>query len=228
MPFRLRAPITCLALGLLTSVAIAWIAASTPATLDGDAERLQARGLDSRRRTIVELSLARRTTLFGTRTSCKLTGAATPVKITVFDQPLPGWARQAAEPWLTGRRITPPDEYCDARMICATGFPFRCAQYTYTLPQSVPSAWLQTTRGVAAGAFEIARSTGTPTRLPFIPIWPGLLLNTLCFATTWWLIHAIAAQARRSRRHRRNLCLNCGYPRAGLTPAAPCPECGKA
>lgn len=51
------------------------------------------------------------------------------------------------------------------------------------------------------------------------PIAPLMLLSGL--AICWWPRRLAA------RRFRRNQCVDCGYSRAGLSPDAPCPECGR-
>jgi len=65
--------------------------------------------------------------------------------------------------------------------------------------------------------------------IPLKPLWPGLLLNTLCFGTAGAILLPLPGAAVRTLRHRirrrRNLCEHCAYPRpAG---ASTCPECGR-
>jgi hypothetical protein len=67
---------------------------------------------------------------------------------------------------------------------------------------------------------------GEPRRVPTLPIWPGLVANTLLFSTGWWLLLSAPVWLRRGRRKARGRCIACGYDRAGLAPAANCPECG--
>jgi len=75
-------------------------------------------------------------------------------------------------------------------------------------------------------------------RYPVRPIWGGLLLNVLFFASAAYFpalgLLALgraalrpvrrAAHRRRERRAGRPLCPRCRYP--VLRPDAPCPECG--
>lgn len=67
--------------------------------------------------------------------------------------------------------------------------------------------------------------------LPLIPIWAGLALNTLLFATPWLvlaLLLALPGALIRWRRRRRDRCVGCGYPKPDSAPHDPerCPECG--
>ncbi len=59
--------------------------------------------------------------------------------------------------------------------------------------------------------------------LPLFPAWPGFTLNTLFYAGLLWLIVAAPGAARRRWRTRRGRCAACGYP---IGPGAICSECG--
>ncbi len=61
--------------------------------------------------------------------------------------------------------------------------------------------------------------------LPYRPIWPGLLLNTLFYAAIWFAFFTGLAAVRTGRRLRRGLCPVCRYDLRGL-PERACPECG--
>lgn len=57
------------------------------------------------------------------------------------------------------------------------------------------------------------------------------LVNWWILDVPWWPVVVLAgAVALRAQRHvvriRRCGCHRCGYPRAGIAPDAPCPECG--
>ena len=55
-----------------------------------------------------------------------------------------------------------------------------------------------------------------------VPLWPFVVVPGFGSAIAWRLdTHA-------RRRSRLGLCPKCGYNRAGLSPAAVCPECGAA
>lgn len=61
--------------------------------------------------------------------------------------------------------------------------------------------------------------------LPYLPLWRGVILNTLFYAAIWWLLLALPRLIRRTLRARRGLCPRCAYDMRGLTNAH-CPECG--
>ncbi len=67
-----------------------------------------------------------------------------------------------------------------------------------------------------------------PTRI----VWPGLVTNTVFFATCCWLLTfgpvRLHRRTRAWRRSRAGLCLDCGYDRRGLAADSRCPECGAA
>ena len=65
---------------------------------------------------------------------------------------------------------------------------------------------------------------GDPPRVwPLYPIWSGLAVNTLLYATAAWVALWAWAQVRQWRRKSRGLCVRCRYEVAGL---GRCPECG--
>lgn len=66
--------------------------------------------------------------------------------------------------------------------------------------------------------------------LPYTPIWPGLIGNTLVFSAVWAALLALpmlALRWRRSRRAGAGQCPKCRYDLRGLSAGTPCPECGK-
>ena len=76
------------------------------------------------------------------------------------------------------------------------------------------------------GVFKIERPINDwklPRYLPYGPIWPGLIVNTLVYATVLIVIIWLLLTARYKLRLRRNLCPNCKYP-IGVSEV--CTECG--
>ena len=75
-------------------------------------------------------------------------------------------------------------------------------------------------------------SPGFPLRsirgLPYRPIWPGFLINTVLYAFVLCLLFAAPFALRRHRRIKRGLCLKCGYNlRNRPSDSSVCPECGE-
>ncbi|HEX2838323.1 MAG TPA: hypothetical protein VHN77_09380 [Phycisphaerales bacterium] len=63
--------------------------------------------------------------------------------------------------------------------------------------------------------------TGTNGYILSVPLWLPFVLITLPTALAWRL-DTIA-----TRRAKLGACPTCSYPRTGLAPSSPCPECGK-
>lgn len=64
------------------------------------------------------------------------------------------------------------------------------------------------------------------TTLPYLPIWPGLLADTLFYALLLATLHQLTTRARRAHRRKRNRCPTCDYDLRGLT-TPNCPECAR-
>ncbi len=60
--------------------------------------------------------------------------------------------------------------------------------------------------------------------LPLLPIWPGIAVNTLFYATLLWLLLLGRFALRRFLRVRRGLCPTCAYP---IGESSVCTECGE-
>jgi hypothetical protein len=67
-------------------------------------------------------------------------------------------------------------------------------------------------------------------RIPYLPIWHGVVINTLVFAMMWgivlFLINFAVRGVVRTMRSWRGRCRTCAYSRAGLGASVACPECG--
>ena len=61
--------------------------------------------------------------------------------------------------------------------------------------------------------------------IPLIPIWIGLLADSVVFGFIIFLANSGMKRWRRSRRQRKGLCLQCGYDQRGDNTVG-CPECG--
>lgn len=78
-------------------------------------------------------------------------------------------------------------------------------------------------RGVIEFGADPADPSRQPIRLPYLPVWLGVVVNTALFAALWMLPLVGIPALRRNRRRRRGLCSRCAYELAGLMV---CPECG--
>ncbi len=59
--------------------------------------------------------------------------------------------------------------------------------------------------------------------LPWRPLWPGSIVNTIFYATILWLLIPGPFAFRRFLRVKRGLCPKCAYP---MGESAVCTECG--
>jgi hypothetical protein len=83
------------------------------------------------------------------------------------------------------------------------------------------------------GGIALGRAAGQGSfvldALPMRPLWRGLAINSLFYASAWLLILLLLRGGRRylaRQRNQRFACANCGYLRQGLPARACCPECG--
>ena len=79
--------------------------------------------------------------------------------------------------------------------------------------------------GIQLDSFRMGGSTAMWRALPYHPLWPGLIVNTLLYAGLLGIVVLLPGWARRSLRRRRHQCESCGYP-VGSSPV--CTECGSA
>lgn len=64
-----------------------------------------------------------------------------------------------------------------------------------------------------------------PTRVPYHPIWPGFLINTLFYAAIWLGLFFVMKRVSRHLRSPLGRCPRCRYDLRGDLDAG-CPECG--
>lgn len=149
----------------------------------------------------------------------------------VFDGP--SWTNPPVSPIdgifdSTVRRGSPAQDPLTSRRCvslghCASGWPLLALEGRWLTFSD--STWM------AQGAvMRESRSTSVtssqqrPRLIPLIPRWPGLIGNTLIFASPLIALFTLFTLVRRRLRTRRGLCPVCAYPSsASLTT---CPECG--
>lgn len=68
--------------------------------------------------------------------------------------------------------------------------------------------------------------SGLPDGLPTGVLTRGMLVNTATYAAAWFGLLFVPARIRRRMAAKTGLCPACRYDLRGLTPGAPCPECG--
>ena len=77
------------------------------------------------------------------------------------------------------------------------------------------------------GGIELKWKGGGGPLLPYLPVWRGLIVNTVFYGIMFWVLIFSWPVGRRVIRSRRGLCLWCGYDLHG-TEHDRCPECGRA
>ena len=228
-----RRLVTACVLGLLTTLAVALVLGATsaygsrntrfgarlrdPSAGEGVGE-LRARVFGRRGRVVIETAARRRYAEVGT--------GPTPETI------VPAWARHVALPWLDSGAAWPAEDAADARAIRATGWP--CAtlfhRYAWREDRTLPFQG----EYVTPGGIRLEASRGTPgawpitypRALPLLPIWRGLLADSLLFGVAWLLVLNIAPALRRKLTSKTGHCGACGYNLQGLSRGSACPECG--
>jgi hypothetical protein len=107
-----------------------------------------------------------------------------------------------------------------------SGWPFR-AMRSYYVEESGPLADPRNNRvvGIERPREPPFSKTGpSPALLPYLPIWPGFLANTVIFTLVLGLITRSASGAARRFRARAGKCPSCGYC---VRAASRCSECGR-
>ena len=100
----------------------------------------------------------------------------------------------------------------------SSGLPFRCVQR------------IEWTSQAGCLIDTVAQRGGIPygkygESLPWLPEWAGLAGDTAVWGTPWLGLFVLVGRWRRIRREKRGLCPACGYALAGLPAGSACPEC---
>lgn len=214
----------CLLLGLLTSIALAWVAAIELHGTIGS-------GTNGRIGIGTEWVGRVETDVFSRIVTVRRVGDG---------RPPPRWTDPDAQPQLDlpapfQALVEPPysDNYTKARGL-VTGLPFPCLFYSRRLdgPYYLIEDWDYTNRGVLRGynPFEnIADAQGHAMLLPLRPYWPGLLASVSVLAVSWFVLPFIGYTFRILRavwRRRKRRCAFCAHQLHD--DADLCTECGRA
>lgn len=141
--------------------------------------------------------------------------------------------REYVVTWPSPSGRPPPPESPPARLkppvrtwwFYESGWPFR-AFWGWQREDRLASGTTKTTSFVWWLPYlrEQALYMPTHTWVPCLPLWPGLIANTLIYATMWWTLIATPFALRRALRRRRGQCPKCGYDCSASGDV--CPECG--
>jgi hypothetical protein len=101
------------------------------------------------------------------------------------------------------------------RQVVATGWPAKCLALTVSTSK----------QGVTRHQSVILPFVPHRRRLPSVPIWAGLLANTLVYATVTLLVAQATRTVQRARRRRGGHCPSCGYDLQFRFDVG-CAECG--
>lgn len=233
----------CLIGGLITTVLVAWsLALWKEVSWDKHTSRVRAsRDLDpaageSEGRVRVE-----RFTAFGSvfyegallppagsvgsfSTSTSLSPGTLPLVDPLPEEIVPAWIRPVVAPWTRGVK-EPNSTYVDAR-----GWPLLALHCRYDIDRSTGKLIAKTRGGIELGGKIITKGSwyggGYPPSLPLTVRWVGVVGNTAFYGGSMAMLVFGAMTTRRFIRHRRGLCIGCGYELAGTT-GPTCPECGR-
>ena len=106
-----------------------------------------------------------------------------------------------------------------------TGWPLK--SFAAVVVESRRSPAVKYSEQELIGGIELNWRGGGGPILPYLPVWRGLIVNTVFYGAMFWLMFASWPVGRRIIRSRRGLCLWCGYDLHG-TEHDRCPECGRA
>ena len=81
---------------------------------------------------------------------------------------------------------------------------------------------------LVVGLYRFGGTSKDRYALPLRPIGPGLAANIATFTAAWAILWLAFSQARTLTRRIRGRCPACNYDLRGLAPGTPCPECGRA
>lgn len=148
---------------------------------------------------------------------------------------LPAWALDQVVPWLSSPSLWPQANSRETRSVEMTGWPLLCLFSLQVVHRDIiQSSYRQLDQGgiwLPQGRFH--RRVGStltgwtrPVILPYRFHGPSLIANGVMYALVWSLLLFAPKSLRSHLRRRRNLCPRCAYSLLNLPPNSPCPECG--
>lgn len=200
-----------LALGLMTTLAVAVYGGYRNATESfrpaAESRQVQHQGMSFD-------STVRRGALYETF-NISAHGYALYAKAPEYGEVLPGWL---------------PDSYfrddrssLDYLLAIGQGWPFRALRYAKV--RDFSPDWLTFT-DTAWPRLRITLPNGELMRIGLVPIWRGLIANTVIFGVVWFAVLFLPGLLRRARRLRHGKCVCCGYDLRASPAGGLCPECG--
>ncbi len=232
MKRRLLTIAVCLLLGAVVNVAVAWgcavwidvgYVASSRVSQQSESDALEWQYSIYRRRGGTKIRLQLLMLDKGQRDDAGPAPATLPAGVPRWHR---GWPRETQVSWY-GSEFPRTHEARGWPLLSMWSEYFTHGNQTIEELRSNPGSLTYTTlpyRGIALKTgtrqtFPIERV------LPLGMIWPGFAVNTLLYAGVLWLLVPGPFALRRFVRHRRGLCLACGYDLTHGEHAA-CPECG--
>lgn len=139
-------------------------------------------------------------------------------------QERPGYVVHREAPrWGTFVQSKPPPDGQVMGSDTAFGWPMRCMWYQMQSQYGMNRVWGERLYGGIVRSGQPSAVMRQFRALPLLPIWPGLVGNTLFYGVIWFMLLLAPGAVQRMLRRRRGRCEHCGYP-IGSSPI--CTECG--